>query len=111
MKIEQHCVGTVDVFTPIGPLVDQDGAKFTEVLLGRIEAPNSRVVVSLAEVPYMDSPALEGLQTAAERLAERACSLKVAAATPTCREILEITGLSTMIRFFRDVQDAVRSFL
>jgi DNA-binding ferritin-like protein len=59
----------------------------------------------------MDSEALEGLYTAADRLAERASSLKVAAATATCREILELTGVATHLRFFRDVQDAVRSFL
>lgn len=111
MKIDQHKVGSVDVFTPSGPLVDEDGRKFSKLLAERADAPNPRIVICLAEVPYMDSAALEGIVTAADRLNGRASSLKVAAATPTCREIFELTGVAGQLRFFRDVQDAVRSYL
>lgn len=111
MKIEQQRVGTVDVLTPIGPLVDQDGEKFVELLLGRTDAPNPRIVIAMHEVPYIDSLSLEGLLSAADALQERACNLKVAGVTSTCREILELTGLSAHLRFFRDVQGAVRSYL
>ena len=111
MKIEQQKLGTVDVFTPVGPLVDQDGGKFAKLLLERADAPSPRIVVALQDVPYMDSQALEGFLAAADRLNARACSLKIAAAAPTCREIFELTGVARHLRFFRDVQDAVRSFL
>lgn len=111
MKIDQHKVGSVDVLTPSGPLVDDDGRKFSRILAERADAPSPRVVVCLAEVPYMDSSALEGIVAAADRLNARAGSLKVAAATATCREILELTGVAAHLRFFRDVQDAVRSYL
>lgn len=111
MKIEQQQVGTVDVFTPIGPLVDQDGETFVRTLSQRLKSANPRVVVAMQEVPYVDSEALEGLLDATEDLFDRASALKLAAVTPTCREILELTGLSTRFRFFKDVQDAVKSFL
>jgi anti-anti-sigma factor len=111
MKIEQQQIGTVDVLTPNAALVDQDADKFCKLLLERLRSPNPRVVVVLQDVPYMDSAALEGLLSATQELADRATSLKLAAVTPTCREILELTGLAGRFRFFKDVQDAVKSFL
>ncbi len=111
MKIEQQRVGTVEVFTPMGPLVDQDGEAFSKTLLNRAKSPNSRIVLAMQEVPYLDSNALEGLLAATDELHERASSLKLANVAPTCREIFEITGLSARFRFFKDVQDAVKSFL
>ena len=111
MRIEQRQVGTVEVLTPIGALVDDDAESFHKKLLQRIASPNSRVVISLQEVPYMDSTALEGLLDAANELAERATALKLTNLPPTCRETLELTGLSGKFRLFKDVEDAVKSFL
>ena len=111
MKVERQQVGTVDVFVPMGPLVDQDGEKFCKSLLARLRAANPRVVVAMQEVPYLDSVSLEGLLDATDELAGRAMSLRLASVTPACREIFELTGSSGRFRFFEDVQDAVRSFL
>jgi len=111
MKVEQQKIGTVDVFTPVGALVDQDADAFSKQLLQRVKGSNPRVVVSMQEAPYVDSTALEGLLSATEELANRAASLKLAALCPTCREILELTGLANRFRLFKDVQDAVKSFL
>ena len=111
MKIERQRVGTVDVLAPAGALVDQDGQKFIKALLERLNSTTPRVVVSMQEVPYMDSAALEGLLTATEKLNEQASALKLANMTPTCREILELTGVAGRFRLFKDVSDAVKSFL
>jgi len=111
MKVEQQRIGTVDVFTPVGTLIDQDAERFLKTLLARVRSTNPRIVVDMHEVPYMDGGALEGLLTAADEQAEGASALKLAAVTPTCREILELTGLSSHFRFFEDVQAAVKSFL
>jgi hypothetical protein len=59
MKIERQQVGTVDVFMPVGPLVDNDGEKFCKTLVGRLKAANPRVVVAMHEVPYVDSVSLD----------------------------------------------------
>jgi anti-anti-sigma factor len=111
MKFESHKMGTVDVRAPVGPLVDEDAQAFAEMLTVAVDSPHPRLVVSLDEVPYMDSVALEGLVTAAERMHEQNQQLKLASVTPTCREILELTGLACHFQIFEDVQDAVRSFM
>ena len=111
MKVEQQKVGTVDVLAPAGALVDEDAEQFCRLLLDRLKSPNPRLVLSMQEIPYMDSVALEGLLQATDELADRAASLKLTNLPPTCREILELTGLAQRFRFFNDVQDAVKSYL
>ena len=111
MRIERQQVGTVDVLTPAGALVDEDAESFAKMLMKRVQSPNPRLVVSLHEVPYMDSTALEGLLSATDELSDRASSLKLVGVQPTCREILELTGLAARFSFFKDTQDAVKSFL
>ncbi|MBI4717848.1 MAG: STAS domain-containing protein [Planctomycetes bacterium] len=111
MKIEKLKVGTVEVLTPCGALVDEDAKKFSRLLLERVRTANPRVVVAMQEVPYVDSAALEGFVGAADELAQCAASLKLAGLTPTCREVLELTGLSHRFRLFNEVHDAVKSYL
>ncbi len=111
MKIERQKVGTVEVLSPVGPLVDQDVEAFGQMLQKRIGSSNPRVVVVLHDVPYLDSAALETLLDATDDLSERAMTLKLASVSPTCREILELTNLAGRFSFFTDVEDAVRSYL
>ncbi len=111
MKIEHRTVGTVEVCSPMDALVDEAATQFSEVLKGCVGGSNPRIVVDMSEVGYMDSAALEGVLTIADDLGERGAQLKLAAVTPTCREILELTGLSGRFQFFEDVNAAVRSFL
>lgn len=111
MKIERHKIGTVEVCTPLDALADEGAAQFTETLQSCLNSPNPRLVIAMNEVGYMDSTALEGLVDAANDLNERSAQLKLSGVTPTCREILELTGLSGRFQFFEDVNDAVRSFL
>ena len=111
MKITQRQVGTVDVLAPAGALVDEDAANFCTQLQRRLQSVNSRVVVSLQEVQYLDSIALEGLLNAADELEAQAARLKLANVNQTCREVFELTGISHRFAIFADIQDAVRSFL
>lgn len=111
MKIEQQQVGSVAVLAPDGPLADEDVAVFRKVLVERLQSPNPRIVVSMHDVPYVDSVALEMLLDAADELAQRAMSLKLVKVTPTCREILELTGCAERFSFFNEIQDAVKSYL
>lgn len=111
MKCELNKVGTVDVLMPTGALVDEDAESFCAGLLERLRSANPRVVVSMQDVPYMDSVALEGLLDASDELAERALNLKLVGVSPTCREIFTLTDLADRFRFFESVEDAVRSYL
>jgi anti-anti-sigma factor len=111
MNIDVKKVGTVDVLSPRGALVDEDAEEFVNALQGRLKASNPRFVVDLREVPYLDSRGLEGLVDAALDLQQRGGRLRLAAVTATCREVFELTGQAGLMEFFDEPQDAVRSFL
>ena len=111
MKIERQQIGTVEVLGPQGPLADTEGQDFFDLLQERLESANPRLVISLKETPYLDSLALDGLLAAAEGLMGRGMRLKLVAVSPTCREILDLTGLANRFQFFKEAQDAVKSFL
>ncbi|MFQ5413959.1 MAG: STAS domain-containing protein [Phycisphaerae bacterium] len=111
MKMDGQQVGTVEILTPIGAMVDEAAQDFAQALLARLKSANPRVVLAMHEVPYLDSVALEGLVDAADALSARAARLKLVHVNATCREVMELTGVSERFIFFEDVQDAVRSFL
>ena len=111
MKMDQQRVGTVDVFVPGCPLVDKEAEEFAALLIDRVQSSNPRIVLAMREVPFMDSVAIEGLLDATDALAGQASSLKLAGVTSTCREILEVTGVARRFSFFKEVSDAVKSFL
>ncbi len=111
MKIDRRTVGTVEVCAPQDALADDGAEAFSQALLSYVNGTNPRVVVAMDEVGFMDSVALEGLVTAGNELNARSQQLKLAGVTATCREILELTGLSDRFQFFEDVDAAVRSFL
>lgn len=111
MKVDVQRIGSVDVVAPKGAMVAQDA----EAVFGKVReftrSTSPRIVLSLRDVPYMDSAALERLLDACDELGAQAPNLRLAALPATCREILELTGLSGRFRFFEDVQSAVKSFL
>ncbi len=111
MKVERQQVGTVDVLAPIGAIVDPEADDFLKLLQEQVESMNPRVVISMHEVPYIDSAGIEGLLDASDELLDRATTLKLAGVQSTCREILELTGTAPRFSFYSDVSDAVRSFL
>ena len=111
MNVREEKIGTVDVVTPLGPLTDEDGAEFVEVLRAHLESANPHVVLNMNEVSYLDSHALEVLLDAARELRNNSLPLKLAKITATCREVFDLTELTSEFEVFDDIEDAIRSFL
>jgi anti-anti-sigma factor len=110
MKIERKTVGSVEVLAPLEPLVDAGAEALAKMLQSMTDGVNPRFVISMNDVGYLDSAALECLVDTSERLSERSLQLKLASVNPTCREILELTGLSGRFQIFDGIEAAVRSF-
>ena len=111
MSLDEKRVGTVDVLTPGGPIVDEDADELVAVMKNKLASPNPRFVLNLEKVPYIDSRGIEGLVDSSDELQKHGGRLRLAAVTATCREALELTGQSKRADFFDTLQDAVRSFL
>jgi len=103
--------GAVVVVRPTGPLTSADAESFKARVRELIRENLGRVVIDASALPYVDSGGLESLADVAAELAQGGKGLKVCAANPTIRQVLELTGLAPQFEHFDDANSAVRSFL
>ncbi|MCG3136666.1 MAG: hypothetical protein HJJLKODD_00501 [Phycisphaerae bacterium] len=111
MKVGKQRFGTVEVLSPDGPITVEEGEEFAAAMEGQMTSANPRVVVNMEEVPYLDSYGLELMLNFANDLRNRGLPLKLSMVTPTCREIMELTELTSEFEMFDEIEDAVRSYL
>lgn len=109
MTTETRQEGSVTVLTPKGAITEEELSS----LSADVDAldPQCRVVISLAEVPYLDSAALEYLLTLNDAFAMSHRRIKFSETQPVTREIFRLTDLEDEFDFYDSVEDAVRSFL
>lgn len=111
MQIKEQRHGAVTILAPQGPLCLTDAEEFEQKASDAMGRTMGRIVVDLAQTPYVDSRGLEALLTVTEHLAQSGRVLKLCAAAETVREILELTDLSASFEHYADANSAVRSFL
>ena len=111
MRIDTQKVGAVTVLEPRGPIVQDDADAFGQRLEQALRQSMGRLVIDVAEVPYLDSQGLEILTDAAEQLQSTGQSLRLSGANETLRTVFEITELHQHFDHYQDIHTAVRSFL
>jgi len=111
MKIQESKQGAVTVLKPTGPLQQADAANFKSVAMRVLERDLGRLLVDMSAMPFVDSQGLEALVDVTEELQKSGQMLKLCTSNKTVREVLTLTGISTMFEHFDDVNAAVRSFL
>lgn len=109
MKVEKRQEGSITVLAPRGAVVGDELSFVRSAVEGL--PPKARLVVSMKDVPYLDSSALEFLLDLNETLAASTQRLKLADTQPVTREIFHLTDLVDEFEFYDSVEDAVRSFL
>jgi anti-anti-sigma factor len=102
--------GAVDVIAGDEPLNVDSVDRVTRLLDQCISHGQPRIVFDLGGLALLDSAGLELLLDARERCARRGGLLQLAAANPLCRDILQVTGLSSEFETFDNVLLAVGSF-
>ncbi len=111
MKIDVGKLGSVTVLTPRGPLTQVDAEDFQTAAEDARVRTNGRLVLDLAQVPYLDSRGVEVLWDLADRQHAGGQTMRVAACPELCREIFELTGVAAVLDVFDTPESAVRSFL
>lgn len=76
-----------------------------------LEQRDSRVIIDLSRVTKIDSAGLGQLMSCYSHLVRNHGALKVVNPTPEIKNLLEITGISTLIPAYKDEQEAVDSFI
>lgn len=111
MKIVESKQGAVTVVKPSGPLTQADATEFRTTAMKTLESNLGRMLIDMSAIPFVDSMGLEALMDLTEEMTKSGQMLKLCASNKTLREVLTLTGLSTMFEHFDDVNTAIRSFL
>lgn len=109
MKIHTQMHGTVAVVAPHGPLVAEDLDDLRAAISDSAARQGGRVVIDMANVPYLDSAGIELLLETCS-LSQTGRRPPLAALTETCREALELTDVLPRLGTYDTVENALRSF-
>ena len=91
--------------------IDNDGAAQLDAALREgLNAGKYRMVVEMAQVPYINSAALRALADITTQAREHSGDLKLAALSPQVRRVLQIVGFDQFAAIYETVPEAVASF-
>ena len=98
---------SVLVISITGPMVLEHLFKFQTAW--REATADRGVVFDLAAVPYMDSSAIGSLVNAHVHFANRGKKMVLAGASPRLKEILHVTRVDSIFKFFPTISEAEES--
>lgn len=111
MLVSLHHEGSVTILKPSGPLLAGELEELEKQLQELARSWTGRVLLNLADVPFIDSAGLELVCRNHQVFAGNGLSLKLSNLTELTRKIFEITRLSRRFEIYPDSTAAVRSFL
>ena len=111
MTLEERLIADVMVVDIRGRVTVNEGAEqLAETLKQLVEKGHTKLVVGLADVPYVDSTALSVLLRTRATAGRRGGGLKLLHVKGHVRELLEVTQLLRVFEAFESDDEAVASF-
>ena len=111
MQIQHRIVGEVAIIDLNGRLALGDGDELLrDKVKGLIQQGENRLVLNLTDVPYMNSTGLSAIVGTYTTARKRGGDLKLLHPAKRVKDLLIISGLSTVLGVFDSEEDAVRSF-
>lgn len=111
MQIEERAVGDVTVLDLKGRVTLGEGDELLKDKVNSlINQGRRKLVLNLAEVPYIDSAGLGEIVRTYTTVSRQGGSLKLLSLTKRITDLLSITKLLTVFETFESEDDAVKSF-
>ncbi|MBM3777356.1 MAG: STAS domain-containing protein [Acidimicrobiia bacterium] len=111
MNIEERSAGDVTVLDLKGRMTMGEGDELLKDKINSLILQGRRkLVLNLAEVPYIDSAGLGEIVRTYTTVGRQGGSLKLANLTKRITDLLSITKLLTVFETYDSEEDAVRSF-
>lgn len=110
MQIEVERRGPVTVAGVHGNVDGLTSAELSRVLGGEVAGGGHQMVVSLAGVDYTSSAGLRVLLAVVKEARSRGGDVRLAAVRENVRKVLELSGFTSILKLFPDVDSAVASF-
>lgn len=110
MKIEFEPHGDVSVAIISGSVDSQTAETLLSELTAHVDAGNSQLVADLGAVDYTSSAGLRALLSTVKATRRRSGDLRVARANHNVLKVLELSGFTSILKFYDEVEVAVASF-
>jgi anti-sigma B factor antagonist len=111
MRIQQRMVGEVAIIDLNGKLTLGDGDELLRDKVNRlIQQGQKKIVLNLADVPYMDSAGLGEVVRTYTTALNHGGGLKLLRPTKRVKDLFIITKIWTILEAFESEDDAIRSF-
>lgn len=111
MQIQERAVGDVTVLDLKGRVTLGEGDELLkEKITSLMTQGRRKLVLNLAEVPYVDSAGLGEIVRTYTTVSRQGGSLKLLGLTKRITDLLSITKLLTVFETFESEADAVKSF-
>jgi anti-sigma B factor antagonist len=110
MKIETEDREAALVVTISGSVDGLTADTLLETLRGQVEAGHTRIVADLAGVEYTSSAGLRALLATVKDARRGGGDLRLAAIQPNVRKVLDLSGFTSILKIYDDVEAAVGSF-
>ena len=111
MQIEERAVGDVVVLDLKGKITLGEGDELLKDKVNSlVNQGHKKIVLSLADVPYIDSAGLGEVVRTYTTVSRQGGSLKLLNLTKRITDLLSITKLLTVFETFDSENEAVRSF-
>ncbi|MES2521980.1 MAG: STAS domain-containing protein [Gemmatimonadota bacterium] len=106
--IEQH--GTVSVVSISGSIDALTADQLVEALAQQLRAGQTSLVANFAAVEYTSSAGLRVLLTTLKDARQRGGDLRLSEIRPNVRQVLEMSGFTSIIKCYADTAAAVASY-
>ena len=111
MKIEERNVSGITVLDLKGKMLIGEGDELLrEKINGLVEDGKSKILLNLAEVPYVDSAGLGEIVRCYTTVSRKEGVLKLLSLTKRLHDLLSITKLLTVFETYDSEEEAVKSY-
>jgi anti-sigma B factor antagonist len=110
MQVNHTQNGSVTVVSVAGSLDAMTSPQLTEILSQQLAAGNAQLVADFAALEYASSAGLRVLLSTTKQARQRGGDVRLAGAQGNVRKVFELSGFTSILKSYPDVQSAVASF-
>jgi len=110
MEISHRTTDGVTVFSPRGSIDAVTAPEFSRHIDELVSLGRTRLVVDFSQVEYTSSAGLRVLLGAAKETRARSGDIRLADVRPDVFKVLSLSGFTSILKLFDDVDAAIASF-
>lgn len=110
MNISKTQEGNITIIKIVGSLDALTAAKLTEFFTAEVASGNAKLVADLAGLEYSSSAGLRVLLNATKESRQSGGDLRLANVQGNVQKILDMSGFTSILKFYPNVAEAVKSY-